>query len=319
MPEVRKAIAGQVEAIRKFPRDLRVVSKHYRGEIHLEYWSVKKAFIDGFCRNMTSDVHRSLDDELTRYWSADNQDYGNRPDGLFPKIGDAPTSEFDADRVAVWFPFKKSVNVGLADGRMTYHLTRFSVEPDGPRDIEVHVMGHGFDEFPTFLNQQWALARSRALGLEVLPAEAGTPPGTIVIRANGTIEVGKRHEPYPQIYTLDPARDWIAVRQVTWQKTYQKETWEIKDVRAKAFQQLANGSWYVSLWEKSETFGLEREKPTTRKPDRAGLMWVNIKPLRRGFSERHLQRAGIPRAGEEGRGEGPGGLTEYVSRAGDWM
>ncbi len=279
MPEVRKAIAGQVEAIRKFPRDLRVVSKGYRGEIHLEYWSVKEAFIDGFCKNMMSDVHRSLDDELTRYFKADNQDYGNRPDGLFPKISDAPTGAFDADRVALWFPFKKSVNVGLADGRMTYHLTRFSVEPDRPRDIEVHVMDHGFDGLPTFVEQHWAVARSRALGLEVLTPEAGTPPGMIVIKTNGTIQVGDRHEPYPQIYTLDPAHDWIAMRHVTWQKTYGRETWDLQDVRAKAFQQLANGSWYVSLWEKSETSGLEREKPTTKKPDRTRYMWVNIKTL----------------------------------------
>ncbi len=280
MPEVRKAIAGQVEAIRKFPRELRVVSKDYRGSIHLEYWSAKQAFIDGFCKNMMSDVHRSLDDELTRYFEADNQDYGNRPGGLFPRIGDAPTGAFDADRVALWFPLKKSVSVGLSDGRMTYHLTRFSDEPDGPRNIEVHVMDHGFHEFPTFLNQQWASVRSRALGLEELTPGPGTPPGMIVIKTNGTIEAGDRREPYPQIYTLDPAHDWIAVRQVTWQKMYQKETWQMQDVRAKAFQQLPNGSWYVSLWEKSETFGLEREKPTPRKPDRTRFMWVNVKPLR---------------------------------------
>jgi hypothetical protein len=37
MPEVRKAIAGKADAIRKLPRDLRVVSKDYRGPIHLEY------------------------------------------------------------------------------------------------------------------------------------------------------------------------------------------------------------------------------------------------------------------------------------------
>jgi hypothetical protein len=80
--------------------------------------------------------------------------------------------------------------------------------------------------------------------------------------------------------TDDPAHDWFAVRQVTWQKSSQKESWTLEEVRAKAFHQLPNRSWYVSLWERSETSGLEREKPTTRKPDRTRLMWVSIKPLR---------------------------------------
>ncbi len=116
--------------------------------------------------------------------------------------------------------------------------------------------------------------------MEALPPDTDTPPGMVVIKTSGTIQIGDRNEPYPQIFTLDPAHDWIAVRQVTWRKSDEPEKWDKSEVRAKAFKQLPSGSWYVSLWDKLETFGLEREKPTAKKPERTRLLRVNIKPLR---------------------------------------
>ncbi|MDR3636013.1 MAG: sigma-70 family RNA polymerase sigma factor [Isosphaeraceae bacterium] len=278
-PEVRKAITAQAEAIRKFPRDLRVVTKDHRGTIRLVYWSVSQAFVDVRCSNFTRDDHRWGDESQTRYFRADNHDYGGRPDGLFPKLADAPDGDFNADRVAAWFPLGKSVNTGLSDGRMTYHLTRFSTEPNEPNNARVHVMDHGFDEWPELFDEQWPVVRSRWLGLEALPPDADTPPGMVVIKTNGKIQIGDRNEPYPKYNTLDPAHDWIVARKVTWMKEYQKETWRKEETRAKAFKQLPNGSWYVSLWEKSQTRGLERENAATTKPEWTRFIRVNVKPL----------------------------------------
>ena len=106
----------------------------------------------------------------------------------------------------------------------------------------------------------------------------------VVIKTNGKLEIGDRHVPFPHYFTHDPAHDWIAVRQVTWRQSYQEETWGMEDIRAKAFQQLPNGSWYVTLWEKSKTSGLEREKPSTKKPDWTQFKRVNVKALE-GFPD----------------------------------
>ena len=164
MPEVRAAITAQAEAIRKFPRDLRVVTKDYHGTIHLEYSTVNKEFVDGACNNMTSDKYRFYDRSRVRYFSADNQDYGARPDDLFPSLAKAPTGAFDADRVAAWFPIDKSTNTGLSTADMTYNLTRLS-----PEDVRVHVMASASDSFPKVIEEQWPDARMRRMDLEALP------------------------------------------------------------------------------------------------------------------------------------------------------
>jgi hypothetical protein len=59
-----------------------------------------------------------------------------------------------------------------------------------------------------------------------------------------------------------------------------RDGWDKSEVRARSFNQLPDGSWYVTLWEELDTFGLDLEKPTTRKPDRKSFTRVNIKSLR---------------------------------------
>ncbi len=278
-PEVRAAIMALAEVVRKFPRDVRVVTNDYHGTIHLEYATVSNAYVDAYCKNMVSDVFRSSDRSRVRYFSADNQQYGDHPDDLIPSLRESPTGAFDGDRVAAWFPVDKSTNTALVTADMTYHLTRFAAD-----DMRVHVMDSASDGFPKVVDDQWGVGHMRLMGLEALPPGEDTPQDMVVIKVNGQIQIGDRHEPFPHYYTLDPAHDWIAVRQVSWRKSYQKETWEMEDVRAKAFQQLPNGSWYVSLWEQSRTDGLEREKPSTKKPDHTRFKRVNVKALA-GFDE----------------------------------
>jgi RNA polymerase sigma factor (sigma-70 family) len=272
-PEVQKAITAQSDSIRKFPRHLRVVTKDDRGTIHLEYSTVNQEFADVHCDNMTRDQYRFSDRNRVRYFDSDNQDYGGRPDDLFPRLKDVPDGTFDADRVAAWFPIDKSVNTGLSTFDMTYNLTRC-----GP-DSSVHVMDQASDAFPEFFSEQWPVVRSRYLGLESLPPDKDTPAGMVLIKTNGTLQIGDRHVPYPHYYTLDPSHDWIAVREVSWKKEYEKETWEMESKSAKAFQKLPNGSWYVSLWETSRTDGLEREKPSDKAPERTGFIRMNVKVL----------------------------------------
>jgi hypothetical protein len=251
-----------------------VLTKNENGTIHLEYSTVNQEFADARCRNMTSDTYRFSGRGQVRYFSADNQDYANRPDDLFPQLKTSPDGAFDADRVAAWFPFDKSVNTSLSTADMDYNLTRFSAQ-----DVRVHVMDQANESFPKFFDKQWPWLRSSLFRIEVLPPDADTPPGMLVIKRDEKIQIGDRHEPYPHYLALDPAHDWIVEREVTWRKEHDKVTWSKVETRARAFQQLPNGSWYVSLWEKSRTVGLEREKPTTRQPQRAGFIRMNVKVL----------------------------------------
>ncbi|MDR3635446.1 MAG: sigma-70 family RNA polymerase sigma factor [Isosphaeraceae bacterium] len=272
-PEVQRAIKAQVEAIRKFPRAVRVVTKDDRGTIHLQYSTVSESYVDGFCKEMISGARYSWNYDDNRNFEADNQEYGDRPDDLFPRLKAAPDGSFDAEKVVQWFPLEKSLNTSLNDGQMTYDMTRF----DPPR---VHVMNSSYASFCNAIDNQWPVVRMRWQGPEFIPPNAETPPGMVMIKANSKIDMGEKDEPYPHYYALDPAHDWIAVRVTTWEKEHEKETWQKEETVAKAFKQLSNGSWYVSLWERSRTDGLEFEKPTTRKPERVGYIRTHVKSMR---------------------------------------
>ena len=166
-PEIRRVIEGEIAAIRKFPRNLRVVTKDRRGVIHLEYTSVTENYVNRYCNRILNSGRGSLPYSQGQNFRADNQNFGERPDDLFPTLKNAPDGSFDSDRVAAWFPVKKSTNTGLATGEMTYHLTRF-----GENDLRVHVMDDSYDSFPQLFDEQWSIYHRLLMNLEVMPSAA---------------------------------------------------------------------------------------------------------------------------------------------------
>jgi RNA polymerase sigma factor (sigma-70 family) len=241
-PEVRRVITGQADAIRRFPRDFRGVTEEFAGRLLLEYWSAREDYIDLWCGSKTGDARFALDDIQPRHFRADEQEHIDRPRDLAGEIlgawGDLP-----ADRIAAWFPFKRSVNIRLIDGKRTYNLTRFFVAADQPRRTELHILGGGFDELPEPMNLQWPVINWNRREMSAAPPGPDTARGHLVIKTDS--------DDWHNLFECDPARDFIADRQVEWEK--RKDRWNVVETRAVRWKRLPNGSWYVAAWRRRQS------------------------------------------------------------------
>jgi hypothetical protein len=236
-PEVRRAITGQADAIRRFPRDFRAVTEDFNGRLVLEYWSAREEYVDGWCNSKTGDLQFDLDDIRPRHFEADEQEHIDRPRDLAGEIlgewGDLP-----AERIAAWFPFKRSVNINLLDGKRTYTLTRFFVAADKPRRTELHVLGGGFDSLPELMNLQWPAINWNRREMSAAAPGPDTARGHLVIKTD--------RDDLHNLFECDPARDFIADRHVEWWK--HEDKWNVVETRAVRWKRLPNGSWYVAAW-----------------------------------------------------------------------
>jgi hypothetical protein len=241
-PEVRRAITGQAEAIRRFPRDFRAVTEEFAGRLVLEYWSAREEYIDGWCGSKTGDLQFALDDIQPRHYTADNQEAFNRPRGLAEDLL-GPWADLPVDRVVAWFPLEKSGNIALLDGKRTYRLTRFFVAADKPRRTEVHVLSGGFDQLPRPLDEQWELVGWNRREMSAVPPGPDTTPGCLVIKT--------ARDDLQNLFECDPARDFIAARKTAWRKD--KDKWDVIETRAVRWKRLPGGSWFVAAWEQRQS------------------------------------------------------------------
>ena len=268
-PEVRRAITDQTGAIRRFPRDFRAVTEEFAGRLVLEYWSASEDYMDRWCESKTGDAQFVLDDDQPRHFEADNQEHIDRPRDLAGEIlgawGDLP-----AERIAAWFPFKRSVNIGLLDGKRTHKLTRFFVEQGKPRRTEVHVLGGGFDQLPDPMDEQWELVGWNRREMSAVPPGPDTMPGCLVIKTE--------RDDLQNLFECDPARDFIAARKTEWRK--HKDKWNVVEIRAVRWKRLPNGSWYVAAWEQRQSkAGVDAPGKRATDWDDADIQRTEITPL----------------------------------------
>ncbi len=270
-PEVRNALSAQAAAVRRFPRDFRALTAGYDNILELEYWSAPRKFVDLWCEAKTGDSRFNLDEDQPRHFRADNQGPTGRPKELERAMRAGPEADLPVDRVVDWFPFDRSVNISLDDGRRTYNLTRLVAEKGKPRRTEVHVLSGGSGSFPRLVEEQWPLLEWNRRYATPAPPEPDSPAGMIVIKV---------HQPAPDfrcVFTLDPAHDFIAVRQVEWSKD--GDQWHLRDKRALRFKQLPGGSWYVSAWEEHAGFGGNPDRPADRGEIQRSIQLVDVTPL----------------------------------------
>jgi hypothetical protein len=178
-----------------------------------------------------------------------------------------------ADRIVAWLPFDRSVNIGLKDGKRTYDLTRFIAEAKQPRRTQLHVLGDRYFEFPRLVNDQWPVVGCNRRYLTLAQAEPDTPAGMVVIKFH-QIEPSE----FRTLYTLDPAHDFIAVRQLEWSKS--GDRWHKTDKRALRFKLLPGGSWYVSAWEEETVFDAKPDRPADKNEANVEIQRVEITPLK---------------------------------------
>jgi beta-lactamase regulating signal transducer with metallopeptidase domain/protocatechuate 3,4-dioxygenase beta subunit len=269
-PGVRDALKAQAEAVRRFPRNVRALTAE-DNQLELEYWSASRKFLDLWCEAKTSDSQFDLDDKQPRHFRADNQEYAGRPKELELVMRTGQAADLPVDRVVSWFPFDRSVNINLCDGRRTYNLTRLYAAKDKPRRTRVHILSGGFDSFPHLVEEQWPLLGWNRQYATPAPPDADTPAGMLVIKV---------HQPDPEfrcVFTLDPAHDFIAVRQVEWSKD--GDDWHFSDKRAVRFKQLPGGSLYVSAWEKLAGFGGNPDQPANRGEIHRYVQLIDVTPL----------------------------------------
>jgi RNA polymerase sigma factor (sigma-70 family) len=269
--QVREALKAQAEAVRRFPTDFRVLTAGYDNMLGLEYWSAPREFVDLWCDSKVGDSQFFLDDKQPRQFRADNQEPTGRPKELDRAMRGGPEAELPVERIVAWFPFDRSVNIGLKDGQRTYNLTRFIAAKNEPRRTEVHVLSHGLTSFPELIEEQWPLLEWDRRYATPAPPEADTPAGMVVIKV---------HQPNPDfrcVFTLDPAHDFIAVRQVEWSKN--GDQWHLSDKRAVRFKQLPGGSWYVAAWEKMAGFGGNPDQPANRGEIRSSTQLIDVTPI----------------------------------------
>jgi hypothetical protein len=273
-PEVRRAIEGQVEAIRRFPRHFRAVAQEFEGELALTYWSAPDEFIRLWCEQQTSDVAFVFDHHHPRSLMASHQDLSDLPLDLKAALSSDPRVNLPADRIAAWFPFDRSAGVFLEDGKRTYDLYRLRDGAAGPYKIHLHVLSGGNDTLPDLLDEFWRVAGWRPRGeISAVPPRPDTPPGCLVIRTDSD---DRRNE-----FTIDPARDFLTVRRLEWSKDDGK--WYRNDRRAVRFRRLPGGSWYVAAWERRQPIGLAEDQLDARPEDKQGgrldIRRLEITPL----------------------------------------
>ena len=168
------------------------------------------AFVDFRHSAWTGDARADPEGKQPRHFRADNQDPAGRPADLERAISGDPGGDLPADRIAAWLPLDRSVNINLVDGQRNYNLTRLVQGANQPRRTEVHVLSGMPGEWPRLFGDQWPLLGWGTATTSRPPPPRQTPPGMVLIRV---------HQPKPDLrctFTLDPARDFIAVRQVVW-------------------------------------------------------------------------------------------------------
>ena len=270
--EVRYILDSQAGSVRKFPRDLRVVSSDFTGTLALEYWSASLQFVENWCNARTSDRFHAIDLYQPRSYRADNQRRTPRPKDIERAVMGEREFAFDADQIAAWLPIDQAVNVSLTDGKRTHNLTRLTP----PKGSQLHVLGTGYDRYPEFFERQWPLLLIRRDRLKA----TNVATRSIVVRAEDEIGTGDGGvQPWIRIFTLDPYHDFIAVKQVEWEMMPGQKDWTKTEVNAKTFQKLSNGSWYVSVWEEVVTRGLELEKPSNNKSEAPSYSHVSVKKI----------------------------------------
>lgn len=242
----------------------------FEGRLLLEYWSASAEFIQLWSEQITSDATFDLHNHRPRHLVADHQDLSDLPqDVKIALLGDRQ-SDLPVDRIAAWFPYDKSNNIRLFDGMRTYLGSGI------PPRIRIKVLRGGFDSLPALMEADWPAAHWNRSEVSAIPPLADTPPGCLTIRtASGDF----RDE-----FTIDPARDFIAVRHLEWQKNAGK--WDRNDRRAVRFKQLASGAWYVTAWELRRQRSLAEAEmvPKPDDKDRGELYTqrIEITPLRPG-------------------------------------
>ncbi len=272
-PEVTRAIEGQAEAIRRFPQHFRAVTQDFAGHLGLEYWSASAEFVRLWSEQRTSDATSDFDKQHARGLRADHQDLSDLPlDLKIGLLGDRQ-SDLPVDRIAAWFPFDKSTNIRLQDGERVFILTRRFDGAGKPPRTGVHVLSGAFDSLPNLMDELWPVANSNLSEVSAVGPRPDTPPGCLVIR---TERDDLRNE-----FTIDPAREFITVRQLEWWKDQGK--WSRIDTRAVRYKQLPGGSWYVTAWEQRQRMGLaEAElvgKPADKDDGDLDTRRIEITPL----------------------------------------
>ena len=275
-------IEGQAEAIRRFPRHYRAVTQGPRDGIVLEYWSAAAEYIDLWCVTKTGDLMLGLDDKQPRSFRA----YCQHPDEMAPDlkraIFDDRNAELPADRIAAWYAPDRFQHIGLMDGKRTYDLARLSDGEGQPRKTEVHVLSGGFDELPHLVEDHWPVIGWNRREFAATAPRPDTPPGCLVIRTE--------REDLHNEFTVDPARDYIAIRQVEWDR-WQGDKWERTERRAVRWKRLPGGSWYVAAWEQRRQVGLPRAdidaKPDSKEDD-LEIHRLDVTPLEPGQFPRDI-------------------------------
>ena len=220
----------------------------------LEYWSASAEFIQLWCEQITSDATFDLYNHRPRHLVGDHQDLSDLPQDVKVALLGNRQSDLPVDRIAAWFPYNKSNNIRLFDGERTY------LGSGMPPRIHIKVLRGGFDSLPALMAADWPAAHWNRSEVSAIPPLADTPPGCLTIRTGSG--------DFRDEFTIDPARDFIAVRHLEWQKNAGK--WDRNDRRAVRFKQLASGAWYVTAWELRRRTGLAEAEMVPKPDDKDG-------------------------------------------------
>jgi hypothetical protein len=240
----RRALEGAAAAIRRLPRDLRIVYLG-GGQLELTYWSCPEPCLNKFADHMIDQNNNDFySTRRPRVFFANRGEFDHVADGLRPAVPDVPggdaLAELSDRRIAELFPVATSADQ-LEDGRRVIFVQQGAEPGDPPRDrVDVREAGQGSDVLPKPIADQWPFTAWGRAQVKVVDPEPGTPAGQVVLQ----MEVqGMRQRWY-----CDPARDFIAVRRV---ESHRKDgAWKVsEDTRAVRWKPLPGGTWYVAEWD----------------------------------------------------------------------
>ncbi len=245
LPEAfRRELKGAAAAIRRLPRDLRIVARG-QGQLDLTYWSCPEPCLNKFADHVIDQNNNDFYGvPRPRTFFANRGDFDHVAGELRPVLPDVPggdaLAELSDRRIAELFPIATSV-YQLDDGRREIFVEQGAEPGNPPRDrVTLREGGQGGDVLPKPIADQWPFIAWGRAQVKVVDPEPGTPAGQVVLE----MEVQWMR----QRWYCDPARDFIAVRRV---ESHRKDgAWTVsEDSRAVKWKPLPGGTWYVSEWE----------------------------------------------------------------------
>ena len=244
---LRRVFEGASAAIRRLPRDLRVVVDDGR-QLELIYWSCPEDFLRKLSEHVIDQEDQGFQTvRRPRLYIADRDEYERVGNDLRPAIvpvpgGDALAETSDAKLAAI-FSREALTNLRLDDGSRAIDVDKDGVAGPGgaPRDrVLVRDGFPGPPGLPGPIADQWPFAAWDRAHIQVVDPEPGTPAGQVVVQME-TRAMRRR-------WYCDPEHDFIAVRQV--ESHREGGAWKVsEDSRAVKWKPLPGGAWYVAAWE----------------------------------------------------------------------